>query len=247
MKYLIYFVSFGSLYENHTAQAIWSLLNVGKYKGDIAVIGDRDKLRDDFNINDKVKFINVNSLMKETYNITEKSQICNFQNTKPFIYKVIDINQYDYILYLDSDVLINSDKINEILDFYSSKEKIAIQSDRSTIGGKRGINCGFNLFTDDEIQKFKNIGLCSGVVGVPKKYYGLFKIWEEKLIKDHTITSDQGALHWVIAHNFLNDFEYIKDTRVYRSDLISKTTVLHFFRKRLYLMDSYFTKHLFKK
>ena len=244
---LIYYVCFGEKYKKYTAMSIWSLVNIGKYEGDIFVLGDICEFDNKYGINDKVTFFNIKDDIQRLMNIDEKtSVISHFQNTKALLQFYTNINDYEFVLYLDSDVLINTSKINEMINSYSKGDKIVIQSDRSTIGGKRGINCGFNLFTEEEIKRYGHIGLCSGVVGFPVKKFGVnfLNLWNSKNKELGYSNSDQGNLHWVIAKFYEKDFKYIEDTKVHRSIDKSDTTILHFFRKRLSNMDVYFEKHL---
>lgn len=247
MKSLVYFICFGEKYKKYTAMSIWSLINIGKYSDDIVVLGDINSFDPKYNINDKVNFINIKSDLFKLANVDDETVvISHFQNAKALIQFYVDIKKYDFVLYLDSDVLINTNRINSMLEKYSLEDKIVIQSDRSTIGGKRGINCGFDLFTETEIIRYGKIGLCSGVVGFPVNKFDVhfLNIWNTKNKAEHYSNSDQGNLHWVIAKFYENQFSYIEDTRVHRSTDKSNTTILHFFRKRLSLMDTYFEKHL---
>lgn len=214
-KLLTYFVSFnGEKFYNKTSKCIETLIKKGEYSGDIIILTDIDNFKIDINEKDykKIKFINCKNIVVKNIEYTKNiHDIKYYRNIKGYISKLIDLYQYDAILYLDSDVLTNKN-VDIIFDKVITENKILIQKDVANVDKNKpvGTTTGGLVLNNEQIEYLHGNGFCTGVLCIPKMYFEIFKLWHEKNIIENMQKSDQGNFHWVIAElKLLKYIEYV--------------------------------------
>jgi len=144
MKNLIYYLIYSEdkLYQDFLISSINTLIKKGNYRGDILfIIDDHNK---DF-------ILNINIPNRKYIMYLNDIKILALNKFK--IYQFEHINNYDNILYIDTDILINND-INPIFDnlnnniFNFSYDDRSIDNciDKKLIENKKMINSGLFLF-----------------------------------------------------------------------------------------------------
>jgi len=102
MKFLIYLVSFGADFRHFTQMALNSIREVGRWQHDIVVLCDGD--RDFGNL---ATVINILPDLQKRYHWFDTTTGMRVSHCKPEIEYYVDLEAYDYVLYLDSDILVN--------------------------------------------------------------------------------------------------------------------------------------------
>lgn len=211
-KILIWYVSIGEKYNTKTSISIDTLIKIGKYDGDIVVLTDTNNFKFISEYKNDIKVINCVDLIKSEYLFLNKEWnkfIC--QNLKPFIIDFVNIHEYDYCIYLDSDILVNK----PCFESYNHFNNILIQRDSQRIFNRSPFT-GSDVLTEEMIVTYKNYGFCSGFVGVPGKQFGydFLEKWKLKNLEYNLEYNDQGNLHWVmIVGNYIDKMKYVKDCR----------------------------------
>ncbi len=199
---LIYTVGYGEKYLNCGLMAMHTLRDVG-YKGDAVLFSDRDCQ------SDYCKVINVETLKDGNLLKTGKEMSFHrriggldngfeydFFSIKYLPVSVIDKSQYDFILYVDSDILFTANP-SEILD-----EKTIITDAQ-----------GFSVWrTTKELRKYidkkhdsviRERGSWGGAaIGVPKEMYGFYDKYKDCYLEHlNEIPHDQPALNLCLFNN----------------------------------------------
>jgi lipopolysaccharide biosynthesis glycosyltransferase len=233
---LIYFVCFGERYKKFVNKAIYSLFNTGKYTGDVAVITHFNK--EEFECNDRVNVLKIDSAIND---------ITYFRNAKPTIINLIDITKYEYVIYLDCDILINTDKINSlILSWAAQSNNIVIQKDIMPIR-KNKPYCGAEVLTQEEKVKYGNYAFNAGIIGANSTlFHALCDKWHNKNKEYNFTKDDQGNLIFVIVRNYIDIIKYTNDTTITnrKNDEKRTETILHFLTKSEQAFYSYFDKYI---
>ena len=196
IRTLVYYVSFGDKFREMTLQSIDTLITVGGYTGDIVVLTDTDS----FKCPADVRIINCATLVEQRVPfIAEKHSFRYYSNIKGFITDTVDIGEYDVVLYLDSDVLINR-CINETLKRCFEESVIITQEDSTKVcGDSTKATNGGDVLDQEGLRYLHGRGFCAGVVLVPGRFFNVLTLWHQKNIGENMMKCDQGNLHWVFA------------------------------------------------
>jgi hypothetical protein len=236
MKKLIYFVCFGERYKNFLNKCLYSLFNKGSYDGEVIII-THFKETDFFNY-EKLNVINVK---------TENDNITYYRNAKPKIHELVDLKNYDFVLYLDCDILINTNKINNLIKEWSlNPNKIFIQKDIISIKRNKPY-CGSDVLSLEERQRHGDKAFNAGIIGASGFLFEkLCIMWNNKNKEHNYEKDDQGNLVFVIIKNFLDNIVYTNDTTITnrKNDEYRTETILHFLTKSERAFYSYFDKYI---
>lgn len=131
---------------------------------------------------------------------------------KSMIHKFIDVSSYSFILYLDSDVLVTRQNLNQLLSFWASCGTIQCADNEGWTVKKNVPSTGSEILTDEEKDKYHSYGFCAGVVGVPGGQFAFdfFERWWTINATGKFELDDQGNLTALILRNYLDKFEYIQ-------------------------------------
>jgi hypothetical protein len=185
---LIYYTSFGEQYEKLTNISIWTLLNNGRFRGEIIVIGDNH-----FENNNKnnVKVVNVEKEIGDLHPCFARI----------FFAHKINANQYNQIMYLDSDIEI----LNDINALFTAKDNIIYTKEvyKHKQLPFKGLCCS-SSFTMEEYLKYGNEYLinCGSYCVDAKLFYKFISEWKNILSK-HTLVFgiDQSTFNLLIYQN----------------------------------------------
>jgi len=203
MKFLVYYVLIGDKFKKWVETSIVSL-QLSKYIGDILVISDRPFYQKG------VRWIKVKKLSPKVYK--QRLPGCNIKST---IFDYVKKGEYDFILYLDIDVLVNIKRdIMGYLKGIAGTRAIYIQEhEKKNMVGSSHIDC---FLTRKERSKWRyERPYCSGVVGVPGGGLGYdFMIaWKSELahpkVQRPGRWEDQPALNAVVMRQFRDRVGFI--------------------------------------
>lgn len=202
-KVLAWYICFGQKYAELLKMSIESLICHG-FNGDIVVLTD-DKLVIDIDYPKLLK-INIKEYISENYGVDDVGS-CPEKcwAVKSFINEVVDISKYDYLLYVDSDVMCNNNYY-DIIQNCLSKKDIVVQCD-VTLSRKRGYNW-YGLADHAERSEMDDISIGAGLIilrvnDITKNF---LKEWRTILLKNMLATDDQNALSTVIHRKFYKNY-----------------------------------------
>jgi hypothetical protein len=109
----------------------------------------------------------------------------------------VDLEEYDFILYVDSDILFNGSDISEIF------ENKGVVCEFHNFSVKKNLKGLYSVLTDSEKLKSETIKSWSGAcVGVPKGMYTFYNVYRDAYHNYlHKIPHDQPALNLAIFRN----------------------------------------------
>ena len=197
IKTLVWYISFGDC--NLTEKSIYSLRTNGKYKGDVLILSDSDG-DDKINVQeDLLKKYGVDVLSKENM-WCAKTEIINY----------VDIDKYDVIVYIDSDVVICKD-INDLLYSVYKNQNISVQFNGSHNIKTKHISQGGKVLTRKQKTEYGNVSLCAGVFAIPGGEYGkqFISDWINEHKKYNYNCDDQANLCKIIIEKYIENTRYI--------------------------------------
>ena len=211
-KNLIYYIAFGEYYHREMVKfSILSVIDRTDFNGDIIVLSDEEGIPQDVDfINSRVNIISIFDTFPDL-----RLKIVNKYNifcVKALLHKIIDIQQYNFILYLDADTLLNFTNLNRLMDFWASCNLIQIANHEGWDVSKERPSTGSQFLTKEEIIKWSGKGFCAGVLGFPGNELGL------KLLEDWYLLNminnfefdDQGALTSLLLRFYEGKYELNK-------------------------------------
>jgi hypothetical protein len=177
------------------------------------------------------------------------------------IFKILNINEYNYnnILYLDTDIIINGD-INKIFDICQDDKLYAVFENHFTIDHPLyGNNWGFRLFSKEELLNIKDKRSINSGSFLFKNAPNVRKIFnlilEDKRNSDDSIY-DQEFINYHFIINKLVDKDILTkymrfiESNNLASDLYYNKCILHFYVQgidnKISLMSSFLEKRIEK-
>lgn len=184
--------------------SILSIMKWTNFNGDIVVLSDSDHLNDNIDmLFPNVRVINILDDIKDLS--SEELTKFNIYCLKPLIKEYVDLDKYDFSLYLDSDILIKTEKLNEIFKFWSAIDKVQLLDNEGWNVEKWVPSTGSQILDSDERVKFAKFGVCAGAVGLPKSVAKQFlSDWMELNKKGNYSLDDQGNLTALILRSSYN-------------------------------------------
>ncbi|MDP4020438.1 MAG: hypothetical protein Q8P58_00110 [Candidatus Adlerbacteria bacterium] len=234
MSYAVYFVAVGEPALNCLSYAYRSLRAAG-FTGDVYIMCDRDavpfpvaqntwvkKIQDehlnlDLNSTKPLSFFDVRRLdinnprnVRNTYT-TKKFAICHM---KSLAEEYVPLDKYDYVVYLDSDIL-TAGPMERFEEFVQKHEGAIITSqaeDQPRLGGRGNFSLkklrratttvAANLTTWELIKYWFVQPLCADIICFPTNERGRQFLHEWKAECQKGIDSDQAALQAVLLRDF---------------------------------------------
>jgi len=234
MNYAVYFVAVGEPAFRCLSYAYRTLRQAG-FVGDVYIMCDRDEVPFSVSSNTKVlkidddhlnldldstkplSFFDVRRLNKNNPrnfrnpHTTKKFAICHM---KSLVEKYAPLDKYDYMVYLDSDILTAGPLAN--FEEYLSKNKGSIitskADDQSRLGGRGNFSIkklsratttvAANLTTWELLKHWFVHPICADIVCFPTSERGRKFLNEWKMECQKGIDSDQAALQAVLLRSF---------------------------------------------
>lgn len=222
MRVLIWGISFGERAARMATLWATALRRFARFKGEIVVLGD--ELARPLEAHG-VRVFDLTVRARQIVNWEERRCMC----FKPWIVDYVDPRHFDFLLYLDADVLATA-PLEPLLAGPLEREAIAVQRDCLTVGGNHRCS-GRETLTDEEKRRHADAAICAGIVGVPTTAtgLGLLNDWRE-LTKRHKYPPppwDQSYLIQLLLRRYLGRWEYLADTAIGRT-LEHREALIHF-------------------
>lgn len=207
---LCYTICLGEKYQSITSAMIKSLIEKGKWIDDIIILGDSPITSLSY---PNISFINITSLLNEIKFSDRQSRNAWF--SKCLLDKVINIQKYKNILFLDSDILIFK-PIQEVLS-KCSDEYIWTQFD-----AKGNPNPILNRIN-------------SGVIYFsPQKFPNLLSDWRIQMpIYKEAKYADQDALKATVKAGYNGKLEHFAITDLDSKYKRESNTIVHYFHRHM--------------
>jgi hypothetical protein len=245
-RFLIWGLSFGRRCRGLAPLWLNSISQIGRWRHDVVILGDKLVLSLSA---PNLKVINIVPDVETKYSFPHRqwdAYVCH--NWKPQIQFYTDLSQYDYALYLDMDVLVNTDRLEALLASKVARNKICVQKDVIPISADRFFT-GRDTLTAEEKAKWGEHSMCAGIIGFPTTEVGLrfARHWFETNQEGKFRKNDQSNLIALLLRHYPNDWEYLGDTVIARRLGRYEETLLHFSAGRHALMRDYYGKTLHLK
>jgi hypothetical protein len=200
-----------------------ALRRFARWRGEIVVLGD--ELVRPLEAHG-VRVFDLTTRARQIVNWEPRRSMC----LKPWIVDYVDPRHYDFLLYLDADVLATAPRLEALLAGPVSRGAIAVQRDCLTVGGNHRCS-GRETLTDEEKRRHADVAICAGIVGVPTNEIGLglLRDWRG-LTRRHKYPPppwDQSYLIQLLLRAYLGRWEYFNDTAIGRN-LEHTEALIHF-------------------
>lgn len=234
---LIYLICFGDTFRRYATMAIRSIREIGGWAEDIVLLTDSSAPLAGC---EGVIVIDVLDAIKARYPWA-KLKKRRIPNLKPEIEHHVDLSRYDYALYLDCDILINSNRLGDLVGALRREAAIVVQQDIIPVSSGLGFAGGKTL-TPDERQRWGAYAINAGLFGFPTTPMGrrLLRDWRRFNIEHAFKLSDQGNLVALLLRKYYGQWGYVGDSAFPREHRRYDETFLHFTTHKDTLMESYY-------
>ena len=227
---------------------IWleSLLKIGKWNHDILLLGD--EIVPEFAA-PRLKTINIVKDIEVRYNFPrQKWNRWTYNNLKSQILNYIDPATYDYLLYLDIDVFVNSNRLESLVRNKWEKGLIAVQRDRTPLDeGRLRSLAKMGMPDVTEKDRWAQRPICAGIIGFPMNFLGLSILQDycEACVKMRFNLSDQAKLTALLNRKYDGSWDFFGDTtHGQRSAPPYDETLIHFTGRKKVFIEPYFKSRL---
>ena len=227
---------------------IWlnAIRAVGKWDHDIVLLGDEGVT--DF----CAPSLTTVDMLSEPMNLCPQPRskwtksTCN--NFKSQICRHVDITTYEYVLYLDLDVLVNTDRLEAVVRSKSERGMVAVQEDCIPLPNGR-FRALHSMGMPDEQEKFEwaKRPICAGMMGFPMNTTGLsiFHDYHAACLESSFKWSDQAKLVALLNRKYIGAWEFLGDTTFgRRTSPPYSETFIHFTGDRDALLQEYYSLNL---
>jgi hypothetical protein len=242
MRPLIYLVSFGAGYRRFTQMALNSIREVGRWPHDIVVLSDDGTPFD----RGDATVIDILPDLQRRYPWFAGTTGMRMGHCKAEIEFHVDLDRYDYVLYLDSDLLVNRNGLVELVAALSREARAAVQRDAVPVLSGASVAGGWVL-TPEERAAWAHYQVNSGVVGLPVNAQSrrILRDWRRMNVAARFQSRDQGNLIAVLLRRNFGQWAYVEDAtlagRLERYD----ETLVHFAGEHKHtIMQTYYEQTL---
>jgi hypothetical protein len=244
-RFLIWGLAYGLRGMRLAGMWLDAIQTIGKWRHDIILLGD--EWVDAFSTS-RLKTINIiPELLKQCPHPRSQWTKWTLNNFKSQLCSHIDIAVYDYILYLDMDVLVNSDRLEGLVYDKWKKGIVAVQKDRAplTDGRLRALH-KMGVPDENERAEWARRPICAGMMGFPVNQAGLavLRDYHDACIEASFEWSDQAKLTALLNRKHNGSWEFLGDTT--HGDRFAppyEETLVHFTANRDVLLERYYLSH----
>ena len=162
-------------------------------------------------------------------------------NLKPQIQFYVDLRRYDYLLYLDLDVLANNDRLEALVQSKCRRGVISVQQDIIPISAGKTFT-GRDTLSPEEKRRWADEAICAGMVGLPTHAAGLalLRDWQAANRERKLAASDQANLIALLLRQYAGRWEYLGDTAIGRRLHRYDAALVHFSAGKDGLLRDYY-------
>ena len=238
---LIYLVSLGDTFRRYAIMAIRSIREIGGWTGDIVLLADSAAPLPGC---EDVVVIDFLDAIRARYPwATLRGR--QISHLKPEIEHHVDLSRYDYVLYLDCDILINSARLSDLVATLRREAAIVVQQDIIPVASGRGF-AGGHILTLEEQQRWGAFAINAGLFGFPTTPMGrrLLRDWRKLNVDQKFKSRDQGNLISLLLRKYYGQWGYVGDSAFPREHRRHEETFLHFTTHKEALMEAYYREFL---
>jgi hypothetical protein len=240
-RFLLYTVAMGERYRAFASMLANSVFMIGKWRHDMVVLSDRDSLVG------SPPGLRVIDTTKNVSTPVQRGAIYA-KRAKTAIQYHVDFKDYNYIVFLDSDMLVNTSRLHDLVCRAESSGHICVMKDwpNWTVGLGHRLT-GRYVLTAQEREKWADVSINAGVVGFPGNDLGLdfLRRWETmNIVGSERRFSDNASLYAIILRHFGGRWQHIGDTAPVSKLKRYSETLLHFAARKDDLMESYYSEIL---
>jgi hypothetical protein len=240
-RYLIYLICIGEAFRRYAAMAIASIRKVGAWRHDVVLLSDSEKPLDGCQ---DVTVIDIFSAARARY-----PWLAMKRHTVPHLKTEleyhVDLAAYDYVLYLDSDLLVTNGRLPELVSAFQREQAIVVQHDIIPVASGRRF-AGGRILTQAEQRQWGSFAINAGIVGFPTTPMGrrLFRDWRQLNQDMEFKSTDQANLISLLLRKYHGQWGYVADAAFGRELRPYPQTFLHFTTHKDALMEAYYTQVL---
>jgi hypothetical protein len=222
-----------------------ALITVGKWRHDIVLLGDEGAMACG---GENVRVIDIVQDVAARYQLPAENWVhWTLNNLKGQIGHYVCLSDYDYVLYLDIDVLVNRPHLEAAVTAKWQRGMIAVQEDCEPLDEKR-VPALEKLGMPDEAElaRWAKRPICSGVMGFPMTPTGraAFEEYIQACIAMRFAKSDQAKLVAILNRNYAGKWEFFEDTTHGRRAIPAyKELLIHFTGQRDALFHAHHRLH----
>jgi len=240
-RYLIFLLCIGDAYRRYAAMAATSMRKVGGWRHDIVLLSDSEQPLAGC---PDVTVIDVLTEAKARYPwFTLKTP--DIHHLKTELEHHVDLSRYDYVLYVDCDVLVNSDRLTETVAALSRERAIVVQQDIVAVSSGKAF-AGGSILSKAEQQLWGDVAINAGLVGFPMTPIGrrLLRDWRLLNVDQQFRSRDQGNMVSLLLRKYYGQWGYLMDAVIGRGLARYPHTFVHFTNRKSELMEAYYTQIL---
>ena len=224
MRFLIYLISFGADFRCFTQMALNSIREVGRWQHDIVVLCDGD-----WDFGNRATVINIVPDLQKRYPWYATTTGMRVSHCKPEIEYYVDLETYDYVLYLDSDILVNGDGLSALVESLCRDAQFVVQRDCVSVSSGQSFAGGWVL-TPEERAKWGHYQINSGIVGFPvsSRSRRILRDWRRMNVAARFKSRDQGNLIALLLRKYLGQWTYVEGATFGRHVQRYDQTFVHF-------------------
>jgi hypothetical protein len=240
-RYLIYLVAVGEEFRRYAAMAITSMRKIGGWRQDVVLLSD--SAEPPAGCADVMVF-DMLSAAKARYPWLT-SRPLGLHHLKTELEYHVDLSSYEYVLYVDCDVLVTSDRLNDIVSALSREGAIVVQQDVVGVASGRSF-AGGRILTKAEQRRWGHFAVNTGVVGFPMTPMGrrLLRDWRQLNVDQEFKSRDQGNMIALLLRRYYGQWGYLADATMGRALQRYPHTFVHFTTRKKTMMELYYTQIL---
>lgn len=240
-RYLIYMLCFGEKYRRFAAMAIKSAREIGRWSHDVVLLSDSPEPLPGC---EDVIVIDMLAAVMERYPWAELSGN-PVHHLKTDLEYHVDLARYDYVLYLDCDLLVTTGRLSDLVPVLCRDSAIVVQQDNPTVASGASF-AGGEILTKHEQQQWGEFAINSGIVGFPTNPMGrrLLRDWRQLNVDQEFRSRDQGNLISLLLRKYYGQWGYVADAVIAREVRRYRHTFVHFTKRKDLLMEAYYREIL---
>ncbi len=236
-RYLIYLFCFGEKFRRFATMAVKSAREIGGWSHDIVLLSDSAAPLAGC---EDVMVIDMRAAVMERYPwATLRGN--SLHHLKTEVDHHVDLARYDYVLYLDCDVLVTTRRLSDLVPALCRDCAIVVQQDIIAVVSGTGF-AGGKILTKEEQRRWGEYAINAGVVGFPTTPMGrrLLRDWRQLGVDQHFNSRDQGNLVSLLLRKYHGQWGYITDAVIGRDLRPYEQTFVHFTNRKETLMEAYY-------
>jgi hypothetical protein len=236
-RYLIYSMAFGQEFRRYATMLVRSIREIGRWPHDIVLLSDSPKPLPEC---EDITVVDIAESLAVRYPGLRLGARALRQMKGQLEYHV-DLSRYDYVLYLDSDVLVTNDRLRDLVPQLCREQAIVVLQDIIAVETRAPVT-GAQILTIEEQDLWSAYAINAGVVGLPMTPMGrrLLRDWRALNVAQRFKLRDQGNLISLLLRKYYGQWGFLSDAVIGRELTPYWQTFVHFTTRKETLMEAYY-------